>query len=218
MDQSSIEMEFLLSAPGKVLITGGYLIIDPANSGIVLALDNYFYCNASIRRTPLQEGQTTSKPNITVECPQMESGSNQMVESCLQCFEFLYKDHLFSPQQESLEIKLTLFGDVGFYSMREEMGTNYNYSSIAETHEKNKQIIKSGEFSQLPKVNLDHKTGLGSSAAMVVSLTSALFIVNQILSSKTTFSDAESFINSTLQDEEKLRRLHIDCQVVNAYF
>lgn len=31
-------------ASGKVLITGGYLIIDPANQGLVIATSNKFCC------------------------------------------------------------------------------------------------------------------------------------------------------------------------------
>lgn len=33
----------IVSAPGKVLITGGYLILEPTYSGLVIATDSRFY-------------------------------------------------------------------------------------------------------------------------------------------------------------------------------
>lgn len=33
----------LVSAPGKVLIAGGYLVLDPAYPGLVIATDSRFY-------------------------------------------------------------------------------------------------------------------------------------------------------------------------------
>lgn len=37
-------MASLVSAPGKVLISGGYLVLDPTQSGLVLAVDARIYC------------------------------------------------------------------------------------------------------------------------------------------------------------------------------
>lgn len=38
MDQTTV-----VSAPGKVLIAGGYLVLDPAYSGIVISTSSRFY-------------------------------------------------------------------------------------------------------------------------------------------------------------------------------
>ena len=38
--------ETTVSAPGKVLIAGGYLVLDPAYTGLVLATNARFYTNA----------------------------------------------------------------------------------------------------------------------------------------------------------------------------
>ena len=42
-------ISFKVSAPSKVLITGGYLIISPQNEGIVLSLDAYFHTVVSLK-------------------------------------------------------------------------------------------------------------------------------------------------------------------------
>jgi|LauGreDrversion4_2_1035121.scaffolds.fasta_scaffold3008990_1 phosphomevalonate kinase len=47
-------------APGKVLITGGYLIIDPENSGLVLSTNTMFSCTI----------KATNQPDkLLVDCP-----------------------------------------------------------------------------------------------------------------------------------------------------
>ena len=47
IDESTLS--FKISAPSKALITGGYLVIDPSNSGVVIALDQYFHCHVQIQ-------------------------------------------------------------------------------------------------------------------------------------------------------------------------
>ena len=39
--------ETVVSTPGKVLITGGYLVLDPSNSGLVLTVSARFYSRVS---------------------------------------------------------------------------------------------------------------------------------------------------------------------------
>lgn len=50
----------IVSAPGKVLIAGGYLVLDPAFSGVVVSTSSRFY-------TTIQEHTT---PSIRVRSPQ----------------------------------------------------------------------------------------------------------------------------------------------------
>lgn len=49
-----------VSAPGKVLLAGGYLVLDPAYSGIVVSTSSRFY-------TVIQSGHSTQ---ISVRSPQ----------------------------------------------------------------------------------------------------------------------------------------------------
>ena len=53
--------ETLISAPGKVLIAGGYLVLDPAYPGVVISTDSRFYTYTKTRGEP---------ETITVRSPQ----------------------------------------------------------------------------------------------------------------------------------------------------
>lgn len=56
-------MPLVVSAPGKVLIAGGYLVLDPKYSGIVVSTSSRFY-------TVIQE-QTEQQPfRVHVRSPQ----------------------------------------------------------------------------------------------------------------------------------------------------
>lgn len=55
----------ILSAPGKVLLTGGYLVLDPKFAGLVFALNARFYVRIVFTLLPLP-----GKPTIVVKSPQ----------------------------------------------------------------------------------------------------------------------------------------------------
>src|SRR5258708_39450937 len=52
--------EVVVSAPGKVLIAGGYLVLDPAYSGLVISTTAKFY--TVIRSLKSGPGSTSSAP------------------------------------------------------------------------------------------------------------------------------------------------------------
>ena len=60
-----------VSAPGKVLITGGYLVLDSRFSGLVVAVDARFH--VAVRWTKCSEKR--GKLGIKVESPQFTNGS-----------------------------------------------------------------------------------------------------------------------------------------------
>jgi phosphomevalonate kinase len=53
----------VVSAPGKVLIAGGYLVLDPAFSGTVVSTSSRFY-------TVIQDREVKSSNKIRVSSPQ----------------------------------------------------------------------------------------------------------------------------------------------------
>lgn len=53
----------VVSAPGKVLVAGGYLVLDPAFSGIVVSTSSRFY-------TVVQDGAGQRTGSIQVRSPQ----------------------------------------------------------------------------------------------------------------------------------------------------
>jgi phosphomevalonate kinase len=132
----------IVSAPGKVLLAGGYLVLDPAYSGLVIATSSRFY---SIVRTG--PSSLDSPPNIVVRSPQFEdavwtytagcddnsqikvqpidadSGRNKFVEIALQKTLSLIeamngemKPSKFFDGTKQLEIVIA--GDNDFYSQR----------------------------------------------------------------------------------------------------
>lgn len=63
--------EIVVSAPGKVLIAGGYLVLDPAYPGLVISTTSKFYTIIH----PLKSGSTASvaaaaPPLVRVRSPQ----------------------------------------------------------------------------------------------------------------------------------------------------
>ena len=83
----------LVSAPGKVLIAGGYLVLDRAFSGLVVGIDSRFYTSVSSRSvqspdsSSLDNNDTKGSPStttftseknakrvITVRSPQFKDG------------------------------------------------------------------------------------------------------------------------------------------------
>ena len=57
-----------MSAPGKVLVAGGYLVLDPAYPGLVVSTSSRFYCHAQSEASQHQSGSAAC--TITVRSPQ----------------------------------------------------------------------------------------------------------------------------------------------------
>jgi phosphomevalonate kinase len=53
----------VVSAPGKVLIAGGYLVLDPAYSGVVVSTSSRFF-------TVVRDGHSRGQNQIQVRSPQ----------------------------------------------------------------------------------------------------------------------------------------------------
>ena len=66
------EAVYQISAPGKALITGGYLVISPANQGIVMALDCYFHAKMRVIWKQVADGGAGSPLVIKISCPQVD--------------------------------------------------------------------------------------------------------------------------------------------------
>lgn len=41
-----------ISAPGKALIAGGYVVLDPNNVGLTVAVGSRFYCSVKVKVWP----------------------------------------------------------------------------------------------------------------------------------------------------------------------
>jgi phosphomevalonate kinase len=63
-----------VSAPGKVLLAGGYLVLERPNVGVVLSTTARFFCTAqwaTVQEKP--EGWASDKVMIVVESPQFRA-------------------------------------------------------------------------------------------------------------------------------------------------
>ncbi|KAI9100430.1 Phosphomevalonate kinase [Phlyctochytrium arcticum] len=175
-----------VSAPGKVLLTGGYLVLDRENTGLVVAADSRFYVT-------IRNSETISpQPLITVRSPQFLDGL------------WKYRVDVENPDDPAVlpiedearngYVQVTLHHTIRVAaglskSWRERLGTGLeiiilgsnDFYSQREQLRQRSQPINVSSLSSLPqfcptlsKMQNVHKTGLGSSAAMITSLVGAL--------------------------------------------
>ena len=63
-----MEKRTTVSAPGKVLVTGGYLVLEKPNTGIVIATNSRFKSTVA----SFQQQNEGKKTNLVVESPQFK--------------------------------------------------------------------------------------------------------------------------------------------------
>ncbi|RUS15435.1 ribosomal protein S5 domain 2-type protein [Endogone sp. FLAS-F59071] len=196
----------LVSAPGKVLLTGGYLVLDRTYEGLVVGTDARFY-------TYIQDGghaPTESKKKIVVRSLQFEQGmweydieiknekvlleviptgsTNKFVETCV-CFclsiilEMIGTEKLLEKIATGLDINIA--GNNDFYSQREQLSEPQLLRfSVSPAKLRSRSLpITIASLRVIPPfchtgstLGNVHKTGLGSSAALITSLVAALFL------------------------------------------
>ena len=197
-------MEVRANASGKVLIVGGYLIIEPAFSGVSISVSARFHASVKplpvddARRLELKEGST--KFPITVYAPQRHSSclayeysstDQILVETSSEVknpfvfltlkYTLLLASSLLGDEQLQQRLKhglfITLHGDRAFYTAggHEQLHTTSGISSQGSSEEDEKI------FPVDP--NNPSKTGLGSSAALVAALVTALLRFIGVLAS-----------------------------------
>ncbi|KAI0769610.1 Phosphomevalonate kinase [Trametes elegans] len=197
---SSSPSPTVISAPGKVLLAGGYLVLDPAYSGVVVSTSSRFYTVVgSLPQPPAPGGD--GPIHIRVRSPQFldatwlyivefdgpgavrveqladnahgAASKNKFVHLALQRTLALAAElKSVGTLQNTLEygLDITIVGDNDFYSQRAQLAANNlppTLDSLAKLPHFNTTRVR------LPDV---HKTGLGSSAALITSLVSALLL------------------------------------------
>ncbi|KAG4302345.1 hypothetical protein PCANB_001453 [Pneumocystis canis] len=160
----------LVSAPGKVLLAGGYLILEPENEGFVLTLSARMICIVESRK------EIGEKPTIQVRCPQFKQPdyffqvifdqnhsildiqqiNNQEKNSYVHyalIYSILYCNPTIIPN-----LNITILADNDYYSQTAPRSTLCKYNKF-----------------NFPIENV-HKTGIGSSAALMTSMIAALVL------------------------------------------
>lgn len=183
------------SAPGKVLLVGGYIVLDPLYEGLVLSLSARIF-------TTISYIEPASTQHITVSSPQFPDAtweyevSVSRIRTCVDCTS--RQDNPFV--REALITVLTYFElSSAFRSIRITILADNQYYSLPPNP-------KGGRFSKSThSISETPKTGLGSSAALITSLCSALFLFHS--------SDRQPL---TELDERENRTIHNLAQIAHS--
>ncbi|KAF9071766.1 ribosomal protein S5 domain 2-type protein [Rhodocollybia butyracea] len=182
----------VVSAPGKVLIAGGYLVLDPAYSGVVVSTSSRFYTviqqssrgpNTIQVRSPQFDGSTwiyslDFSDSPTVQALEENTSKNKFVHLALQHTISLACEvrgisaiqQLFAPG-----LDIAIVGDNDFYSQRAQLATLNLPRTLSSLSSIQPFCPQGVTLSQV------HKTGLGSSAALITSLVSALLLRLEVI-------------------------------------
>ncbi|KAJ7770232.1 ribosomal protein S5 domain 2-type protein [Mycena maculata] len=177
----------VVSSPGKVLVAGGYLVLDRTYAGVVVSTSSRFY--TVIQSSSSGDGLITVRspqflsstwrysvelePSVLVEELPTNATNNKFVHLALQnilalACEMKGAAHVGSKLSSGIDISIV--GDNDFYSQRAQLaslGLPRTLASLGQIT----PFVPTG-------VNLSavHKTGLGSSAALITSLVSSLLL------------------------------------------
>ncbi|ODQ47323.1 hypothetical protein PICMEDRAFT_15291 [Pichia membranifaciens NRRL Y-2026] len=172
------------SATGKALLAGGYLVLDPKYEAFVIALSARMYALNSVFESEAE----TRLCRITVNSPQFMNGSwsytldldglksaglaypivekegkrNPFIESTiLVTVGYALEKDVLNEKTKAKDIHITIFSDPEYHSQLN--------SVRKESTNRSKQFLYHNK--EITQVN---KTGLGSSAGLVTSLTASL--------------------------------------------
>ncbi|KAH9258874.1 phosphomevalonate kinase [Batrachochytrium salamandrivorans] len=170
--------EVTASCPGKVLILGGYCVLERPNPGLVLAVDARFRCKASLMETEGCQIWLTSPQWGSQGWSgkyQFDNGQLVPLASNSESNAYIERTVSWTLQQLQLEGK---FPPPAFGGIKLEMGgDNDFYSQLGNLALLGLPRTKQG-LTKLPKQtqvrDKGAKTGLGSSAAMISCIVSAL--------------------------------------------
>ncbi|KAK0621660.1 phosphomevalonate kinase [Bombardia bombarda] len=198
-----------VSAPGKVLLAGGYLVLDRAYNGLVFGLS----ARINVVAQEIHTSEGVHLTEIVVESPQfleaqwrygyhladgdggikvtqLQAGSrivsNPFVETTLNyALTYIACTAKHRPSNSVKSARLTILADNDYYSSPTGPSTTSSSSAAVSSSESLSSTTTTttttttaatpSRFSYFPTTLLGaHKTGLGSSAALVTALTAAL--------------------------------------------
>lgn len=146
------------SCPGKVLLVGGYLVLDRRYSGLVLSLDARIHCRVTKTGDGSGEGDAPKKDwRVVVRSPQF-SDAEWVVTAADAADDSKGSDDKENDNPFVREAVRTTLAAVGGYDCEVEVRADDQYYSDIR-----------------PTLRETKKTGLGSSAALTTSLVGALY-------------------------------------------
>ncbi|KIW34255.1 phosphomevalonate kinase [Cladophialophora immunda] len=207
-----------VSAPGKVLFAGGFLVLDRRHTGLVFGLNARIHVVVQPWRDDAPDA--LSGPHVLVQSPQFvgakwlyrvdgfaEGGAdgavtveqvrepegsgftatpNRFVETTLR-YALTYLSHAAGAHDVSRSVKVTILADNDYYSQ-----------SQSQAQAPQSAPAKSARFTSFGvKLSDAHKTGLGSSAALVTAFVSALLA---FYSKKDTVGEGSQLNHQTIHN------------------
>ncbi|XVF52059.1 hypothetical protein PTKIN_Ptkin04bG0234400 [Pterospermum kingtungense] len=197
-------MEVVASAPGKVLVTGGYLILERPNAGIVLSTNARFYAivkpiyedlnpeswawawtDVKLTSPQLSRESTykLSVKHLTLQCASSSESRNPFVENAIQYAVAAARATLDKNKEDALDklllqgLDITILGCNDFYSYRNQIearGLPLTPESLAALSPFTSITFNAEESNVVNSKPEVAKTGLGSSAAMTTAVVAAL--------------------------------------------
>ncbi|XP_078148227.1 GHMP kinase family protein isoform X1 [Carex rostrata] len=197
-------MEVVVSAPGKVLLTGGYLVLERPNAGIVLSTTARFYAivrpiydeimpdswawkwtdvKVTSPQLAREASYKLSLKDCTLQCTSSRESTNPFVEQAIQYCVAACKVVIVEKERKDAFDKLLLQGlDITI------LGSNDFYSYRSQIEERGLPLTPEALASLPPFSSITFntgdvqssskpevaKTGLGSSAAMTTSVVASL--------------------------------------------
>ena len=186
-----------VSAPGKILLAGGYLVLEAPNAGFVIAADKRFYTSvngsSNKKRKKDEENDDEKVIHIRVKSPQFHSewnytfnksngrllpssdnkSSNPFVEKSLRvCLIYILKSSQSATNNTTpSSLDIIIRADNDFYSVLSHLppGSKKTPAEVAALP----KYLPCPLDPDTGKIVV-HKTGLGSSAALTTSLVGAL--------------------------------------------
>ncbi|XVE65356.1 hypothetical protein DITRI_Ditri07aG0174400 [Diplodiscus trichospermus] len=197
-------MEVVAFAPGKVLITGGYLILERPNAGIVLSTNARFYAIVKpiyedvkpeswawawtdVKLTSPQLSRESmyklSLKHLTLQCASSSESRNPFVENAIQYAVAAGRATLDENKKDALDklllqgLDITILGCNDFYSYRSQIearGLPLTPEALAALPPFMSITFNAEESNGGNCKPEVAKTGLGSSAAMTTAVVAAL--------------------------------------------
>jgi len=170
--------DIVVSAPGKVLLLGGYAVLERPHPGLVIAATSRFHVRLEFK-------PTTAALRLAIDSPQWAGGWSQryvFAEQTLQPLNAAVARNKYVEDTVAIalrflsaqaqlpangEIALTLLADNDFYSQQNALKARSLPLSLEGLSALPQHLPVEGDVA---------KTGLGSSAAMITSLCGALLM------------------------------------------
>lgn len=231
-------MAVIASAPGKVLLTGGYLILERPNAGLVLTTSARFYAIvkplyeelkpeswawawADVKVTSPQLMRESfyklSVKNLTLQPVSLSESKNPFVEHAVQyavaAAHATLDDHKKDAFQKLLlrGLDITIIGSNDFYSYRnqiEAQGLTLTQESLASLPPFTSITFNTEGLNGESCKPEVAKTGLGSSAAMTTAVVAALLHYLGVLDLNILLRDQPEFA----KDAKELDMIHVIAQ------